>query len=331
MNIREALGRLFYIIPEYPHQAQIEITNRCNLNCAMCPRDYFKVPKEDMPFDMFKKIIKRLENVTLLTLTGWGEPLIHPHIFEMITYGKGKGYKVKLTTNGVLLNADFRHRVLTSGLDEITISLESVQGISDKGHTNPEVLASVKDLVRERKGELPSITLQATLHKGRAQDIYEVVRFGREAGVERINLGRLDVRYSNELERPSVQEEKALLKEADRLGEEFGIRVDSIQYALFNGIERTAYKLLKPSLHRFGSYCLKLYDYIYVNQRAEVTPCCGMPHYRVGNLLKEELGTIWKGKDFHYFREHHHQLCGSCDLWRIAYGGHNLMIAHGKE
>ncbi len=316
-SVGEALGRILYMIPDYPSQAQIEITNRCNLTCKMCPRDYFNLLKEDMPLETFKKIVDRIENITLLTLTGWGEPLVHPHIFEMITYCKERSHKVKLTTNGTLLTSEMRQRVFSSGLDEITISLESINKASEVGHTNLDVLQHIKNLAKERQDNIPTISLQATLHKGRGQDVYEVIRFGKEAGVQRINLGRLDVRLNENLERPSAQEEISILRKADRLGRELGIRVDSIQYTLFDGFERTTYKILKSVLHRFGKYCLRLYDYVYINQKAEVTPCCGMPTYGMGNLLEKGLGEIWKSKEFQYFREHHNRICGKCDLWRV--------------
>ena len=316
-SVGEALGRILYMIPDYPSQAQIEITNRCNLTCKMCPRDYFNLLKEDMPLETFKKIVDRLENITLLTLTGWGEPLVHPHIFEMITYCKERSHEVKLTTNGTLLSSEMRQRVFSSGLDEITISLESINKASEVGHTNLDVLQHIKDLAKERQDNIPTISLQATLHKGRGQDVYEVIRFGKEAGVQRINLGRLDVRLNENLERPSAQEEISILRKADRLGRELDIRVDSIQYTLFDGFERTTYKILKSVLHRFGKYCLRLYDYVYINQKAEVTPCCGMPTYGMGNLLEKGLGEIWKSKEFQYFREHHNRICGKCDLWRV--------------
>ena len=316
-SIREAVGRLLYIIPDFPSQAQIEVTNRCNLACAMCPRDHFDLPKEDMPFETFKKIVGRLDGITLLTLTGWGEPLMHPHIFEMINYCKDRGYRVKLTTNGILLTPDMRTKVVSSGLDELSISLESVKKASEVGHSTLDALNYIKELVRERQEGIPALTLQATLHKERGQDIFDVIGFSKEAGIERVNLGRLDVRLNNDLKRPSSQEERRILREADRLGRELGIRVDSIQYALFDGLERAAYKILKYSLHRFGKYCLRLYDYIYINQKAEVTPCCGMPTYSVGNLLEKELREIWRSNEFRSFREHHHRICGRCDLWEV--------------
>jgi MoaA/NifB/PqqE/SkfB family radical SAM enzyme len=316
-SVGEVLGRILYMIPDYPSQAQIEITNRCNLACKMCPRDYFNLLKEDMPLETFKKIVDRMESITLLTLTGWGEPLVHPHVFEMITYCKERSHKVKLTTNGTLLTSEMRQRVFSSGLDEITISLESINKASEVGHTNLDVLQHIKDLAKERQDNIPTISLQATLHKGRGQDVYDVIRFGKEAGVQRINLGRLDVRLNENLERPSAQEEISILRKADRLGRELDIRVDSIQYTLFDGFERTTYKILKSVLHRFGKYCLRLYDYVYINQKAEVTPCCGMPTYGMGNLLEKGLGEIWKSKEFQYFREHHNRICGKCDLWRV--------------
>jgi MoaA/NifB/PqqE/SkfB family radical SAM enzyme len=315
--IKEVLGRLLYVLPDYPSQAQIEITNRCNLTCEMCPRDHFNLPREDMPFDTFKEIVGQLGDVKVLTLTGWGEPLVHPQIFEMITHCTQKGYLVKLTTNGTLLTPEMQQKILCSGLDEITISLDSVENESEVGHPNTEVLQIVRELGEKRKDQIPSLTLQATLHKGRGQDIYDVIRFGKEVGVERINLGRLDARYNSKLERPSAQEEQSILHKADCLGTELGIRVDSIQHAVFSGVERTAYKVLKPVLHRFGKYCLRLYDYVYINQKAEVTPCCGMPRYSVGNILEKELREIWRSEEFESFRENHNKICGRCDLWRI--------------
>ena len=72
--LKETLGRLFYILPSKPDQVQIEVTNKCNLDCNMCPRKDLGVKYEHMDFDLFKLIVKRLNEVRLITLTGWGEP-----------------------------------------------------------------------------------------------------------------------------------------------------------------------------------------------------------------------------------------------------------------
>ena len=54
------LGRTFYIIPEQPERIQIEITNRCNYTCGMCPRESFQLPESDISPDLFRLIIDRI-------------------------------------------------------------------------------------------------------------------------------------------------------------------------------------------------------------------------------------------------------------------------------
>lgn len=91
--VKGIFGRTFYIFPERPERIQIEITNRCNYSCGMCPRETFNLPEKDIPFDLFKHIIDRIDSRYNVTLTGWGEPLLHPQLMEMIAYTKTKGIK----------------------------------------------------------------------------------------------------------------------------------------------------------------------------------------------------------------------------------------------
>ena len=37
--LKETIDRLRYKIPSRPRQVQIEITNRCNMDCPMCQRE----------------------------------------------------------------------------------------------------------------------------------------------------------------------------------------------------------------------------------------------------------------------------------------------------
>jgi MoaA/NifB/PqqE/SkfB family radical SAM enzyme len=159
--------------------------------------------------------------------------------------------------------------------------------------------------------------IQVTLHAGKEKELHELIRLGAEAGVNRINLSRLDLRFNPSLKRPSHAEEKALFREAERLGAEKGIQVDFIPYAISHGMERLFYRMLRKFLHRSGRYCLRLYDYLYVNLKGEVTPCCSLPLYSLGNILKEDLGAIWEGKSLNDFRKEHKKICGQCDQWEV--------------
>ncbi|MCX5884652.1 MAG: radical SAM protein [Proteobacteria bacterium] len=318
-RIREALRRILFLPPALPSQIQIEVTNRCNLSCLMCPREALGVSKEDMPFELLQQVVDRIEGVKLVTLTGWGEPFIHPDLFTMIHYCKGKGLKVKLSTNGTLVDEVMQRRIVDSGLDSITFSLESIGEKSEEGHRGEKVVENLKRLLDLRKAKIPEVVIQVTIHQGKEEDLYELIRLGAEIGADRINLSRLDLRFNPSLKRPSHAEEEALFRGTEHLGAEKGIQVDFIPYAISHGMERLSYRILRKSLHRFGKYCLRLYDYLYINLKGEATPCCSLPLYSVGDILKEDLRAIWKGEQLREFRKEYKRICGACDQWRIHY------------
>lgn len=85
----------------------VDLTNRCNLSCAMCPHSEMQRAKGDMDMAMFKKICD--ESLKFRMPLDWfnfyGEPLLYPQLEEALAYfskyGMGKGV---VSTNGLLLN-----------------------------------------------------------------------------------------------------------------------------------------------------------------------------------------------------------------------------------
>ena len=84
---------------------QIEVTTRCNLKCVMCPVTVFadRWPARDMSWETFERIAQAFERVKWVPLQGWGEPLLHRRLFDMIERAKSAGCKVGFTTNGTRL------------------------------------------------------------------------------------------------------------------------------------------------------------------------------------------------------------------------------------
>jgi MoaA/NifB/PqqE/SkfB family radical SAM enzyme len=317
--IKETLGRLYYILPSMPDQVQIEITNQCNLDCNMCPREDLGVEFKHMRMDLFKRIIDCLNGVRLITLTGWGEPFMHPHIFDMIEICKKKGIEVQLTTNGVFFNDSILKKIISSELDSISFSMDSLNGSSKFGHKNNDAQKNIIKLLKARNGCKPKVTIQSTLQKNGEEEIYNLIQWGSYVGIDRVNLGRLDQRFNEKLTRPSREEEKEIVIKANKLGKKCGIEVDCIHYSVGKGIQKEIYKILKNALHCFGKYCLKTYTYVYINLYGDVTPCCGLPRYKIDNILQKELKDIWHDKKFIEFREKQTEICGKCDLWNIKY------------
>ena len=85
---------------------QLNPTNRCNFNCLMCScserQKYLELELEDID-----KIISSMFKFGLkaVTITGGGEPLMHPEINEIINMFHSKGVEIGIVTNGSLLNS----------------------------------------------------------------------------------------------------------------------------------------------------------------------------------------------------------------------------------
>ena len=316
--ILDTLHRLFYILPLKPRQVQIEITNRCNMDCPMCPREVLDIELEHMDWGKFVTVVDKLKERENITLTGWGEPFLHPRIFDMIAYCKERGHRVMITSNGLFSKESIAKEILNSGLDEITFSIDGVEDNNvSNGHTSNKVYENIEKIARLRETGRPSIRLQATLHEECEKDLYNVIRFGARIGVEAVNVGRIDRKYAPALKRPSPVEEERIFYEADHIANQCGIRLDWLQYAVGTGVVRFFYRLLRKKLHQSGKYCLKTFDYAYVSREGNVTPCCLLPEVKMGNLLDGDLQTIWQNEKFNHFRKNYRDTCGSCDLWVI--------------
>lgn len=318
--IKGIVGRTFYIIPQRPERIQIEITNRCNYTCGMCPRESFNLPENDISLDLFQKIIDRIESHYKITLTGWGEPLLHPKLMDMIVYTKGKGHDVGVTTNGLLL-APFVDKFIQT-VDKLTISLDSIEGGNEviDGHpSNKVVQKNIEFLMKYRGGKTkPTVTIQITMHDKR--QCLDTIRFAGEVGADRVYLVRLNNPLSNSgFKRPSLEEELEIYKEAEEIAGKYGLQVDNNYTAFDNGLLRLLYKRLRPIMYRFDKYCPKPYDYLYINIDGKATPCCDLPRYEVGNILKQSIDEIWHGENMHYFREHQNDVCGNCDALRLKH------------
>jgi len=317
----EGLGRLLFLIPSHPEVAQIEVTNRCNFNCLMCQRIPLKVPIEDMDFALYKKIIDRLGGVGEVILTGWGEPLIHPKIVEMVEYAKKKNRWVSLTSNGSLLTTLLAKKLLQTGLDSISFSVDDIRAPKTKSIVHPVTtqIKNIENFIKIIKGKKPEIIIQTTLHLGQEKKIIEVVKWAARIGAGMVNVNRLDMRFNPKLRRPNYEEEKEFVGKLDEAGRKYKIQTEFRPHIAFSGLPRLAYRLVAPYVARGGQHCLRVYNYIYVNIKGEVTPCCALPLWSVGNLLQEDLQTIWQSEKLQKFREHEYQrkICGKCDVLEV--------------
>jgi MoaA/NifB/PqqE/SkfB family radical SAM enzyme len=281
----------------------------------MCGRynEFFQLDlSKEMSIDMFKGLLQNIDGEKEIILADWGEPLIHPDIIEMIKYAKSKSHKVSLTSNGMALDTAMQRRLIASGLDHIAFSVDSVKG-NPLAHLNQPALKNIESFMRLKLGGNPDVTLTTTIHKHREQDVFDVLDFAKDAGINKVNLLRLDVRFNKQLEKPNAEEERKLFSELEKHAKNLGVTVNFLPIAVFDGPARFMYRRINKALYRFGRYCPETYNQCFVNIDGFVTPCVAIPFHVIGDLKKERLDDIWKNEKFKEFRNNYKRVCNGCE------------------
>ena len=86
-----------------PFIVEYEITTRCNFRCIHCYCNAGSKHPNELSFDEIKNLILQVKEakVWILDIVG-GEPLVHPKIFDVLSFAKEVNQKVMINTNGSL-------------------------------------------------------------------------------------------------------------------------------------------------------------------------------------------------------------------------------------
>ncbi len=82
------------------HDVTLELTYRCNLDCFYCYNDRDK-PGKPLSLAQYRTLLEDLARMqTLFLMLTGGEPMIHPHFFEIGRMTRELGFVVRVRTNG---------------------------------------------------------------------------------------------------------------------------------------------------------------------------------------------------------------------------------------
>lgn len=111
----------------YLKKLRITPTNRCSARCYYCPRPFMLAEGAGyMDYDFFTDLVDqgRALGVKGVDLGGWGEPTLHPRIFDMIEYAFGKGMKVGITSNFIPFDKPRLERLAQYPFDTMEMSMD---------------------------------------------------------------------------------------------------------------------------------------------------------------------------------------------------------------
>ncbi|MBU1199468.1 MAG: radical SAM protein [Nanoarchaeota archaeon] len=248
----------------------IELSARCSYACAGCPNTYMKRKKGNMSFESFKQIYGEIEDkIQKVYLWNYGEPLLNPHIAEIICYTKNKKPRTVLSTTGQTLPMREDLSFLST-LDELIISINGFDSetysFHQKGGNFTKIVAGLRRLkpIMERMGT--EYILQTVANSRNINQIDEIEQFAREYGFNKVVLKSFNVMDNKEeTERQYVPQE------------------------LLFSRKNPVYKTDKV---------YPCFEWMVVNWNGDVNICCWdyEGEIIVGNVLEQGVFDVWESK-----------------------------------
>ena len=172
----------------HPSKLFVEVTTRCNLRCAMCPREApgRTIVDGDMTRETFARLAPAFPRLDALVLNGIGEPLLHPHLDRFVEEARrampDSGW-VGFQTNGQLLGPKRAEALAHAGVDRICISADAVapdlfSKLRRGGRLDAiETATAALDDASRRRGRPISVGLEFVVMRDNLHQLPELVRW----------------------------------------------------------------------------------------------------------------------------------------------------------
>lgn len=288
-------ARFAPLAPDFPETVLVDVTTRCNLTCAHCPnatlsaRDGFT---GDMDVSLFKKIVHEVaaHPDTWLRPLNSGEPLLRRDLPDLIRYAKDQGVRhVGITTNGTLLDADRRRRLIEAGVDQVEVSLDAATAATFKSVRHADafdrVVGNTLRYIEEARGSGSACTVLVSFVSQTANH-HEV-----DAFIE-FWQGKADAIYVREYHQHN-----------NLVGPKGRVRTRDLPYR-------------HP--------CVFPFERVVISYAGLVRFCCfdWESRHSMGDVRRQTLEDIWQGAGYRRLREQHiagtfdHPFCLPCTDWR---------------
>jgi len=290
------------VIP--PNKLTLEIIKKCFNKCVHCSafvseEDSKKVMTEDKAMGVVDQF-SGMGGVTL-NLTG-GEPLLHPHLFDIAKYAKKKNLKVGLFTCGKFSEgaptkeeqSTIIEKIVETEFDNIEMALhapsaEMHDSITDVPGSFKRIYQFIKELAsRTDRLEINFVPMQIN-----AEELPEVVQFVASLGVRELNVlrfmaqgrGRENKEWLYLTNAQMVRLSKVALQLMNERGKNPNIRIGHPGDFTFLVDKK-----------RIPDPCSAGISQCMVKVNGDVIPCPAfgeLPEWVAGNAFSDTLSHVW--------------------------------------
>lgn len=299
--------RLADVLPlPTPFSVQIFPIYGCNLACAYC---IHSVPTEQRGFvagkavlddEIYRKCIDGLMEfphpLKMLRFAGTGEPLLHPHIADMVAYAAERGVAdtIDIVTNGLALTEELSRALIAARLGRIRIS---IQGLDDAAYAH-------------------------TRRSGIFRTLVEQIRFFYEhRQSSKVYIKIIDCALKE-------GEEQTFLDTFGDISDFIAVEhlIPAVSQIDYDSLGGTADVTQNGAAVGHAAVCPQPFYMMQLNPDGMIVPCCSMETpYILGDLAKESMRSIWQGKKMELFRraqlEFHkgqYPICAKCQQYQYA-------------
>ncbi|HAM45069.1 MAG TPA: radical SAM protein [Propionibacteriaceae bacterium] len=334
----------------------IEATNACNLNCQTCVRNVWDERDGMMADETFARVLAGLQElpaVQTVHFGGYGEPLTHPRIFDMIARVKALGLRAEMITNGTLLSEANCERIVASGLDLLVVSIdgahESTYDTIREGSELNVVLRNLRTLAAARhklRQRTPDVGISFVAMKDNLEELLLLKRMAPQLRASFIMVTNL---------LPHTEDMKDQILYSSLVASTYPIRIGesrSDPLVIMPPLDRTpeiSEVLRRLSIGRVNvdmpgldwnakrNTCRFVREGVaFVRWDGEIAPCMPLLHsypcyvlgrykrivaHSFGSLHARSLGEIWNDDTYRGFRERVKKFefspcidCGGCQL-----------------
>lgn len=332
----------------------VEPTSLCNLDCRTCVRHSWTEPAGMMDIAVYERLIaglRRFPAVGKVSFWGFGEPLMHPKIAEMVALAKRLGAKTEIVTNALLLDRRLAIDLVDAGLDSVVISIDGVSAESYSDIRSGAELRLVRQNIEtlrtvryESPRRNPEIGLEFVAMRSNVEQLPRLRSLAYEVGASFVIVTNV-LPYTKEMSDEilyNMSVGRTYVSAHNKWAPEFVMPTIDLRHAALQPVSALVESLegaitRAGRLTETGGFCRFVGEgTIAVSWDGEVCPCPALMHsytcfilgrekrikrYSWGNAGAESLAEIWARAEAKRFRSLVRRFdfspcsaCGGCHL-----------------
>jgi MoaA/NifB/PqqE/SkfB family radical SAM enzyme len=223
-------------VRSYPLRGHVELTNRCNMRCPICPQSWIpeSIKRTTMSRESLDAVLPYLKWMEDVRLFGFGESLLAEYFADLLRAVPPQ-VRSMLITNGLLLTPENVRLLVDGGLKTLCVSVDGAKRetyLRMRGMDALEqVLANVASVTayrRERKSATPQVCINFAATRSNITELGDFIRRAHALGVDEVGIGYL-LAFTEEFRRDSLfydqDRSDRLMAAAEQTGREVGIQV----------------------------------------------------------------------------------------------------------